>query len=93
MRVVNAGSVGAPFAPPAGAHWLLLGPGIELRHTPYDLDETARQMRATGYPLVETASVRYVLDPPPESENAGGLRAGRRLILPLQSRHSQEDRG
>jgi predicted phosphodiesterase len=31
LRIVNAGSVGVPFAPPAGAHWLRLGPGVELR--------------------------------------------------------------
>jgi predicted phosphodiesterase len=34
-RIVNAGSVGMPFAPPPGAHWLLLGPGVELRQTTY----------------------------------------------------------
>lgn len=34
-RIVNAGSVGMPFAPPPGAHWLLLGPNIELRQTAY----------------------------------------------------------
>jgi len=34
-RVVNAGSVGMPFAPPTGANWLLLGPDIELRQTTY----------------------------------------------------------
>ena len=68
LRIVNAGSVGAPFAPPAGAHWLLLGPGVELRHTTYDLERAAAGMRATGYPLVEETAVRYVLDPPPESE-------------------------
>lgn len=34
-RVVNAGSVGMPFGR-TGADWLLLGPGIELRHAVYD---------------------------------------------------------
>jgi predicted phosphodiesterase len=60
--------VGAPFAPPAGAHWLRLGPDVELRQTAYDVTQAARQMRATGYPLVEDTAVRYVLQPPPESE-------------------------
>jgi predicted phosphodiesterase len=67
-RIVNAGSVGAPFAPPAGAHWLLLGPGMELRQTAYDVESAAARMRATGYPLVEETAVRYVLQPPPETE-------------------------
>ena len=34
-RILNAGSVGMPFAPPPGAHWLLIGPNIEFRQTPY----------------------------------------------------------
>lgn len=35
-RVLNAGSVGKPFDPPEAA-WLLLGPGVELRRTGYDI--------------------------------------------------------
>jgi len=38
-RIVNAGSVGMPFAPPPGAHWLLIGGSagaIEFRQTSYD---------------------------------------------------------
>jgi len=68
LRIVNAGSVGAPFAPPAGAHWLLLGPDVQLRQTSYDVEQAAGRMRATGFPLVEAAAVRYVLQPPPEEE-------------------------
>ena len=48
-RVVNAGSIGMPFGPP-GAEWLLLGPGIELRHTNYDRDGAGRHIAATGFP-------------------------------------------
>ncbi|MEV0277867.1 metallophosphoesterase family protein [Streptomyces sp. NPDC050610] len=33
--IVNPGSVGMPYGRP-GAHWALLGPGVELRRTPYD---------------------------------------------------------
>jgi putative phosphoesterase len=69
LRIVNAGSVGAPFAPPRGAHWLLLGPDVHLRQTPYDVDRAAEQMRATGFPLVEDVAIRYVLNPPPENES------------------------
>jgi predicted phosphodiesterase len=69
MRIVNAGSVGAPFAPPRGAHWLLLGPDVQLRQTPYDVDRAAEQMRATGFPLVEDVMIRYVVNPRPESES------------------------
>jgi len=48
-RVVNAGSVGLPFGDP-GAYWLLLGPGVELRRTRYDLAAATRRIRATTYP-------------------------------------------
>lgn len=60
-RVVNAGSVGMPFAAP-GAEWLLLGPGIELRHTNYDRDEAGRRIAATGFPHVPEFDM---LNPPP----------------------------
>jgi predicted phosphodiesterase len=62
-RVVNAGSVGMPFGE-AGADWLLLGPGVELRHTAYDLDRAAGRIRRTGYPQAEAFAVQHVLHPP-----------------------------
>jgi predicted phosphodiesterase len=68
-RFVNAGSIGAPFAPPPAAHWLLLGPDVQLRQTPYDVDAAADQLRATGYPRVEDVAIRYVVNPPSESES------------------------
>ena len=69
VRVVNAGSVGMPFAQPAGAYWVLLGPDIELRHTVYDFTNAAECIRATAYPQAEDLAVRYVLHPPPEAES------------------------
>lgn len=49
VRVVNAGSVGMPFAEP-GAYWLLLGPGVELRRTRYDFAAATERIRAVDYP-------------------------------------------
>ena len=69
VRVVNAGSVGMPFARPPGAYWLLLGPGVELRHTPYVFMNAAARIRATNYPMLEDLAVRYVLDPPSEADS------------------------
>jgi predicted phosphodiesterase len=66
-RVVNAGSVGMPFGEP-GAHWLLLGPDVQLRHTPYDLAKAAERIRATSYPQAEDFVARNVLQPPSEKE-------------------------
>jgi predicted phosphodiesterase len=65
-RVVNAGSVGQPFGDP-GAYWALLGPDLQLRHTPYDLEQAAERMRATQYPRAEEEA-QSLLHPPSEAE-------------------------
>ena len=67
LRVVNAGSVGMPFGP-TGADWLLLGPGVEPRHTNYDLDAAAARVRRTTYPQAEEFAARHILDPPSEEQ-------------------------
>jgi hypothetical protein len=67
VRVVNAGSVGMPFAEP-GAYWLMLGPGVELRRTAYDLEGAADRIRATDYPHAEEFAAGNVLRPPTEAE-------------------------
>ncbi len=63
-RIINAGSVGMPFQP-AGAYWALLGPGISLRRTSYDLDQAAARVRATAYPQAEQCAAG-ILTPPGE---------------------------
>lgn len=65
VRVVNAGSVGMPFGEP-GAYWLLLGPGVEFRHTPYDLAAAAEVIRCTAYPQADQFASQSVLLPPSE---------------------------
>ncbi|MEO6196272.1 MAG: metallophosphoesterase family protein [Thermoanaerobaculia bacterium] len=67
VRVVNAGSVGMPFGEP-GADWLLLGPGVELRHTAYDLAKAAERIRGTEYPQAQEFAADNVLRPPSERE-------------------------
>ena len=64
-RVVNAGSVGLPFGEP-GADWVLLGPDVELRHTPYDLAEAASQVSGTRYPQANEFAGQ-ILQPPSEA--------------------------
>lgn len=66
-RVVNAGSVGMPFAEP-GAYWCLLGPDVQLRHTSYDLAQAAERIRTTSYPQAEEFAAHNVLQPPSEKE-------------------------
>jgi putative phosphoesterase len=67
IRIVNAGSVGMPFGDP-GAYWMLLGPGVQLRHTAYDLASAAERVRNTKYPQAEDFAARSILQPPPEAE-------------------------
>lgn len=48
--VVNPGSVGMPYGG-AGAHWALLGPGVQLRRTDFDVDAACTRVAAeSGYP-------------------------------------------
>lgn len=68
IRVVNAGSVGMPYADEPGAYWAMLGPGIELRRTRYDLDDAARRVRASGYPDAGEFAAVNVLRPPTAAE-------------------------
>jgi putative phosphoesterase len=50
IRVVNAGSVGAPYEAEPAAYWALLGDGIDLRRTAYDVAGALAEIEATGYP-------------------------------------------
>lgn len=52
-RLVNAGSVGLAYEDAAGAYWALLGPGVDLRRTEYDVDLALDQLRSTGIPRFE----------------------------------------
>ena len=48
--IVNPGSIGMPYGG-AGAHWALLGPGVQLRRTRFDAAAaSARLIAESGYP-------------------------------------------
>jgi predicted phosphodiesterase len=49
-RIVNAGSVGMAYADEPGAYWALLGPEVELRRTPYDVDAMLAALPGIGFP-------------------------------------------
>jgi len=78
IRVVNAGSVGAPYEVDPAAYWALLGDDVELRRTNYDVEAALAAMAATGYPKAAEAGTFLRRDPErPEQisrlieENAG----------------------
>ena len=63
IRTIGPGSVGLPYEAGRGARWALLGPGVELRRTEYDVDSAVALMRTTDDPRVETV-VELMLSPP-----------------------------
>lgn len=66
-RVVNAGSVGMAYGEP-GAYWLLLGPDVEFRRTPYNRAQAAARILATSYPQADDFAANNVVQPPSEAE-------------------------
>jgi predicted phosphodiesterase len=77
LRLVNAGSVGWPYEGRHGAFWALLGPGVELLSTTYDVDAAVEAIRSTGFPGAEDLAAS-LLEPPTAEEATTyfeGLRA------------------
>jgi putative phosphoesterase len=68
VRAVNPGSVGMPYEGRPGAYWALLGPGVELRRTEYDLDEAVARLRASGIP--DPDQLVEILTAPPTAEES-----------------------
>ncbi len=63
--ILNAGSVGMPFADRPGAYWLLLSPeGYEFRWTVYDGQAAAQEVRASGDPQAQEFAQENVLKVP-----------------------------
>jgi putative phosphoesterase len=65
LRIVNPGSVGMPYEGRRGAFWALLGPGVELRHTEYDVEAAVAEMQGRGALRPEA---RLLLEPPDPDE-------------------------
>ena len=69
VRILNAGSVGMPYADRPGAYWLLLGPeGSEFRTTTYDVETAAQQVRESGYPQAQDFAEENMLKVPTAAE-------------------------
>jgi predicted phosphodiesterase len=50
FRWVNAGSVGMPYEGEVAAFWALLGPDVELRRTPFDVERAVDAVLGSGWP-------------------------------------------
>jgi predicted phosphodiesterase len=75
-RVVNAGSVGIPFERPPGAYWALLGPGVELRRTDYDVEAAVSAMQNAGGATEDY--LNELLEPPDGDATTARFEAARR---------------
>ena len=54
IRSINVGSVGMAYGvEPGTACWGILGPDVELRRTPFSVEEAAARYRASGDPAAE----------------------------------------
>lgn len=67
VPLVVCGHTHMPFGRP-GADWLRLGPGVELRHTAYDLAAAAARVAATRYPEAGEFAARNIVQPPSEAD-------------------------
>lgn len=67
VRLVNTGIVGMPYGA-LGAYCVLLGPGVALQHTAYDLEAAAERIRASGHPRADAFADQNVLAPPTAAE-------------------------
>ena len=56
-RVLNAGSVGMPYEGEAAAFWLLLGPGVELRRTDYDVAPLIESLSADDREMLQESLI------------------------------------
>jgi predicted phosphodiesterase len=64
--IVGPGSVGLPYTDgPPGARWCCLGPNIDLRVTPYDLEDAVQAARRVGYPAAEGYAAALLHPPTP----------------------------
>jgi predicted phosphodiesterase len=64
---MNAGSVGLQYGGTPAAYWAEIGSGVNLRRTPYDLDEAERRVRSSGIPTADRI-VQTLREPPSAEE-------------------------
>jgi hypothetical protein len=57
-----------PYEGDAAAFWALLGPGVTLRRTAYDIEAAAATMRAAGLPDVDELVLRESLLEPTDPD-------------------------
>jgi predicted phosphodiesterase len=67
-RWVNAGSIGMPYEDEVAAYWALIADDVEFRSTPFDVEQTAAEVRASGWPGAEEFVAENLLTAPSRAE-------------------------
>jgi predicted phosphodiesterase len=70
IRWINPGSVGMPFEGHVAAFWAVLGPGVELRRTPFDVERSAAALLASGWPESQAFVAENLRAAPTRDETA-----------------------
>jgi predicted phosphodiesterase len=70
IRWINAGSVGMPYEGNVAAFWAVLGPGVELRRTEFDVERSAAALLAGGWPEAEPFVAENLRAAPTRDETA-----------------------
>jgi predicted phosphodiesterase len=66
-RVMNAGSVGLAYGA-SGAHWLVLGPDVEHKRTPYDNEAFAKRVETLDWSIAERFADENIRNFPSEEQ-------------------------
>jgi predicted phosphodiesterase len=69
-RYVNVGAVGRPYEGRPGAYWALLGDGVELLRSEYDVEAAAEAVLASGQPNATEVAETLLHPPTPEEATA-----------------------
>jgi predicted phosphodiesterase len=67
-RWVNAGAVGWPYEDDVAAFWAIVSEDVELRRTPYDVEQAAEEILASGWPDAEVFVAENIREAPSRAE-------------------------
>jgi predicted phosphodiesterase len=68
VRWINPGSVGMPYEGDVAAFWAILGPDVEFRRTPFDVERSADALLASGWPGAAAFVEENLRAAPPRDE-------------------------
>ena len=67
-RWVNAGAVGWPYEDDVAAFWAIVSDDVEFRRTPYDVEQAAEEILASGWPDAEAFVAENIRAAPSRAE-------------------------